>query len=65
MLLEQISMFSRIAKEQSISKAAQAIHISQPVSYTHLCQQLQAIIKKQTKYTTCQEETPCRKKPWS
>ncbi len=30
MLLEQISMFSRIAKEQSISKAAQAIHISQP-----------------------------------
>ena len=22
-------------------------------------------IKKQTKYTTCKEETPCRKKPWS
>ena len=39
MLLEQISMFSRIAKEQSISKAAQAIHISQPA----LSQQMQRL----------------------
>lgn len=39
MLLEQISMFSRIAKEQSISKAAQSIHISQPA----LSQQMQRL----------------------
>ena len=39
MLLEQISMFSRIAKEQSISKATQAIHISQPA----LSQQMQRL----------------------
>lgn len=30
MLIEQIFMFDRIAKEKSISKAASASHISQP-----------------------------------
>ena len=40
MLLEQISMFSRIAKETSISKAAQASHISQP-ALSQLMQRLE------------------------
>lgn len=39
MLMEQIFMFSRIAREKSISKAAQASHISQPA----LSQQMQRL----------------------
>lgn len=42
MLIEQIDMFSKIAKEQSISKVAQACHISQPA----LSQQMQRLEKE-------------------
>ena len=39
MLIEQIIMFDRIAREKSISKAASASHISQPA----LSQQMQRL----------------------